>query len=277
MKLDVIRDPHGTTPPITTALLLAAGLGSRLSAATSGAPKCLTQVNGTSILEQQVSCLERCGFKRLIVVVGHEAEQIKTALLRYTGNLDVEYVTNAQYRTTNNVYSLWLAREAVREPLLLLESDLYFEPHLLAGMLHPDKIAVARLQPWMQGTTVTLDASRHVAAFQLGGTARYTPSAYKTVNIYALSSSTWRQVTIRLESYISSGRVNDYYEALFKDMVADGDLDLQAVSFDDGRWYEIDTVEDLRAAKALFSRHGTSPAPSTSLNRVRDDSAAPHG
>ena len=273
MMMDVSGDSRGTNPRITTALLLAAGIGSRLSAWTNGGPKCLAEVNGVSILEQQLSCLEQSGFKRLVVVVGHEAEQVKAAVRRCRANLEVEYVTNAQHRTTNNVYSLWLARNSVREPFLLLECDLFFEPRLLEGMLRPDKIAVARVQPWMQGTTVTLGASRNVMAFQPAGTAGCDPSAYKTVNIYALSSATWDRVTTRLESHVSSGRVNDYYEAVFSDMVADGSLDLEAIFFDDGDWYEIDTVEDLRAAEVMFAGMGT-PLASTSLNRSRYASGA---
>jgi NDP-sugar pyrophosphorylase family protein len=62
--------------------------------------------------------------------------------------------------------------------------------------------------------------------------------------------------------------VNDYYEAVFSDMVADGSLDLEAIFFDDGDWYEIDTVEDLRAAEVMFAGMGT-PLASTSLNRSR--------
>lgn len=257
-------------PRVTTALVLAAGAGRRLFEWTRGAPKWLTRVNGISILEHQVACLERWGFERLVVVVGHEAEQIKAAVLLSKCGLEVEYVMNPLHKTTNNVYSLWAAREVVREGFLLMECDLFFEPGLLEGMLHPDRMAVARLKPWMQGTTVTLDASRNVTAFEIGGSAGHDPSLHKTVNLYTLSSDTWRRVTARLESHISSGQVNDYYEVVFRDMVADGTLDFQAVAFDDGRWYEIDTIEDLRAAEMLFARTGTSSV-STPMSRSRSD------
>ena len=237
---------------VRTALLLAAGTGSRLCSLTDTSHKCLTEVNGVPILKQQIACLEHWGFENLIVVVGYQADQIREFLGSCVSDLKVSYIHNRQYRTTNNLYSLWLARKAIKRSFLLLECDLFFEAGLLSGMLHPDRIALATRQPWMDGTTVTLDGSGRVVAFQLGGGTR-DPLAYKTVNIHSLSLSTWRRMSRCLDAYVSSGRVNDYYEAVFSDMTVDGAFDARAVSFDAGNWYEIDTLEDLRAAERLFA------------------------
>ncbi len=238
---------------VRTALLLAAGTGSRLYPLTDTAHKCLTEVNGVPILRQQIACLEHWGFEDLIVVVGHRGDQIREFLGSFESDLKVSYIHNPRYRTTNNLYSLWLARKAIERSFLLLECDLFFEAGLLSGMLHPDRIALATRQPWMHGTTVTLDDSQRVAEFQLGGGATGNPLAYKTVNIHSLSLSTWRRMRRCLDAYVSAGRVNDYYEAVFRDMTVDGAFNARAVSFDDGNWYEVDTLEDLRAAERLFA------------------------
>ena len=63
----------------------------------------------------------------------------------------------------------------------------------------------------------------------------------------------WQEVVRRLEQRIKAGRVHDYYEVIFAEMAAEGLLPLEAVSFDDGRWCEIDTPDDLFAAEQLFS------------------------
>jgi len=47
--------------------------------------------------------------------------------------------------------------------------------------------------------------------------------------------------------------VNDYYEAVFAEMVTDGSLSFEPVFFDDGRWYEVDTLADVHEAERLFS------------------------
>lgn len=46
--------------------------------------------------------------------------------------------------------------------------------------------------------------------------------------------------------------MNGYYESVFAEMIAEGDLSFEAVFFDDQRWYEVDTLEDLREAERLF-------------------------
>ena len=103
-----------TTPQVRTAVLLAAGTGSRLHPLTNASHKCLTEVNGIPILEQQLSCLERWGFESLIVVLGYRARQIRDFLDGCGTDLELRYVYNPQYRATNNLYSLWLARTAIR-------------------------------------------------------------------------------------------------------------------------------------------------------------------
>jgi choline kinase len=240
------------TDRIRTALLLAAGTGSRLQPLTDDSPKCLTEVNETAILERLVRGLRAWEFERLIVVVGHLDGCVRDFLECSASGLTIQYVRSAKYRTTNNIYSLWAARHVIQEPFLLLECDLVFDDVLLGNMLEPDRIAVSRILPWMNGTTVSLDHSRRVTRFHMGKDQPPDELTHKTVNMYSFSLRSWQRVTQRLEHYVSAGRVNGYYEAVFAEMVADGDLSFEAVFFDDQRWYEIDTLEDLRAAERLF-------------------------
>jgi choline kinase len=204
---------------MTTALLLAAGIGSRLYPLTRNEPKCLTIVNAMSILERLTSSLNQHGFKRMVVVTGHLENRIKDFLGNQVGDITIDYIFSPLYKTTNNIYSLWMAREIINEPFLLLESDLVFDESLLDSMLYPDRIAVK----------------------------------YKTVNIYSISLASWHCIVKKLDQHISDGKVNDYYETVFAEMIADGSLTFKIVSFDGKPWYEIDTLEDLAEAEKLFS------------------------
>ena len=200
------------------------------------------------------------GVKRLVVVVGYLEHSIRKFLGERNNSLSIEYVVNPQYRTTNNLYSLWLAREAIQEPFLLIESDLLFQPSLLHDLQPPDKIAVSSLQPWMNGSTVTVDHSQRVREFQLGKKRDTDGLRYKTINICSLSLRSWRQVIQRLEQHVAAHRVNDFYESVFAEMVADGSLSFQAVFFDPNSWHEIDTLEDLRKAELFFKPDGREQA-----------------
>ncbi len=151
---------------VRTALLLAAGTGSRLAPLTDSTAKCRVLVNEISILERLVDTLCIHNFKRLVIVVGHQENSIRDFLGTRAGGMTITYITSLVYKTTNNIYSLWLARKEIDEPFLLIESDLVFEPGMLKDMLQPDRIAVSKLQPWMNGTTVTINSHHKIEAFQ---------------------------------------------------------------------------------------------------------------
>lgn len=228
-------------------------MGSRLNPLTQSEPKCHTLIHGTSILERLVTCLDQQGFTRLVVVTGHLEHRIRESLGTQTGGISVEYIFSPLYKTTNNIYSLWLAREHIHEPFMLVESDLIFDGSLLDDMRYPDRIAIASMQPWMNGTTVTVNTVRRVKNFHSGIAEPLDEIRYKTVNIYSFSLASWQRIKDRLDQHISLGKVNNYYETIFAELVAEGNLSLHAISFDDKPWYEIDTLVDLEEAEKLFS------------------------
>ena len=255
----LLNKNHYPKNRITTALLLAAGTGSRLFPLTQKSPKCLTLVNEISILERLIKSLNQHGFKRLVVVTGHKANCIRDFLETRAGNIKIEYVFSPLYKTTNNIYSLWMAREIINEPFVLIESDLVFDPSLLTDMLYPDRIAIARMKPWLNGSTVTINPSSSVDAFYSNAKNNSEQTRYKTVNIYSLSVSSWYRVIEKLNQYVLAGRVNNYYEVVFQQMVAERSLSFQAVFFDHKPWYEIDTIEDLAFAEKLFPTKTSKP------------------
>lgn len=255
-------DPSNGPKRITTALLLAAGMGSRLLPLTKASPKCMTLVNERSILERFVTCLKEQNFKRLVIVTGHYQKSIIDFLGTISGDMTIEYIHSPLYKTTNNIYSLWMAQEIIQEPFTLFESDLIFDKSLLDDMVIPDRIAVAGIQPWMNGTTVSLDSGFNINEFKNNVIPYLQETRYKTVNIYSFSYASWCAIVERLNQYISAGKVNCYYEIVFAELVEESSLSLKAVSFDHKPWYEIDTLEDLAEAVKLF------PVSKYSTNKV---------
>ena len=243
---------HYDNKLITTALLLAAGTGSRLFPLTRYSPKCLTLVNEKSILERLVIGLKKKGFKRLVIVTGYQEVCIKEFLGTISGNMTIEYVYSPLYRTTNNIYSLWMARNIINEPFVLVESDLVFDVSQFDNMIFPDRIAIAPMAPWMNGSSVLINQFNIVKNFVNSNSIHLGEIIYKTVNIYSLSLSTWHAIIERLNEYIAANNVNCYYETVFGEMIANGNLSLQTVLFDNKLWYEIDTIEDLVKAEKLF-------------------------
>ena len=244
-------------PQVRTALLLAAGLGMRLAPLTVGCRSASSAVSGMPILERLVRSLDSHGIERLVIVTGYRAETIRDYLGASFGGIAVEYIESPLFATTNNSYSLWLARQAIDEPFLLVESDVVFDDHLLAPLLQPDRIAVSRQLPWMSGTTVTLDVGGNVKAFYPpppGVCGEHCKAAdhFMAVNICSLARDTWDEVCERLDCHVAAGRTGGFYESVFEEMAAAGGMAPLAVIFPSERWYEIDTPADRDAAELLF-------------------------
>jgi L-glutamine-phosphate cytidylyltransferase len=263
------HDPASERAPVRTALLLAAGLGSRLGPLTETLPKCLVCVGGVPILERLVRALDSHAFERLLIVVGYRAETIRDYLGERFGGIAIEYLLSPLFATTNNIYSLWLARELIDEPLLLVESDVVFDEHLLGPLLEPDRIAVSRQLPWMSGTTVTLDGDGRVNAFYPPPPGVYgghctDADHLMAVNICSLARDTWSEVCERLDRHVAAGRTGFFYETVFEEMAAAGSMAPAAVLFPTERWYEVDTPADREAAELLFPRPMPAPGGSSS-------------
>jgi NDP-sugar pyrophosphorylase family protein len=245
------------SPQVRTALLLAAGLGMRLAPLTVALPKCLVCVSGVPILERLVCSLDSHGIERLVIVTGYRAEMIRDYLGESFGGIAIEYLLSPLFATTNDIYSLWLARQLIDEPFLLVESDVIFDGPLLAPLLQPDRIAVSRQLPWMSGTTVTLDAHGKVRAVYPPPPGVYgqhctDPDHFMTVNICSLARDTWGEVRKRLDRYVAAGRTGYFYDSVFEEMIAAGSMAPAAVIFPTEQWYEVDTPADRDAAELVF-------------------------
>jgi choline kinase len=117
------------------ALILAAGRGSRLAEPT---PKCLVEVGGRPLLAHQLEAARSVGAERVTLVVGHRHEQVRAA-----ADGEVSIVLNDRYADTNSLYSFWLAEQAVRGELLVLNSDVLFPHRVLSALLEGDESALA--------------------------------------------------------------------------------------------------------------------------------------
>ncbi len=247
-------------PQVRKAVILAAGVGDWLHPLMGRLPKCLVPVNGVPILVNTLTHLADSGIRETVIVVGHLKEKILERIGDRFRGMKITYVESERYATTNNIYSLWLAREYLDEDVLLLEADVYFERELLDSLLRArgeNHAAVARHQSWMSGTVVRLDEHDNIEAMV---ESRYQESdfdysnTFKTVNIYRLGGRFLREHFLPcLDATIASGNVHDYYETVLNEQCCQDGLTMAAVRCDDISWIEIDNQDDLTAANYLFA------------------------
>jgi histidinol-phosphate/aromatic aminotransferase/cobyric acid decarboxylase-like protein/CTP:phosphocholine cytidylyltransferase-like protein len=241
-------------------LIMAAGRGSRLHALTGDAPKCLTEIGGEAILERALRTLASLGITEAVVVIGYLGAMVRGRIGSRFEGIDIIYVEAPDYATTNNIRSLWDARDYLDRDLVLLEADVVFDAAVVGLLLAQSgsSAAVAPYEPALSGTVVRRNSSGQVTSFILGaeqGLQFDTRDTLKTVNIYVLRERLLREQFLpRLSDAIEAGRVNEYYETILRDSVADprAEIDITAVDVSANRWSEIDDDRDLDAAEFLF-------------------------
>ena len=252
-----MQAPHSPT----RAVILAAGLGSRLHPLTETVPKPLVTVNGMPILHNALSHLAALGVDEVAIVVGHRQEVIRQSCGAAFGGTRITYVESPIFDRTGSAYSLWLARDVLLQgDVLLLEGDVFFERGALERLLevpHGDAAAVAAFDDMMAGTAVTLTSDGLVKDFRTNQTARDIngTALFKTMNLYRLTAPTLRRhIVPRLERFVSTGATKAFLEEVFADLVDEGAIRLGAAQCDDLRWFEIDSEADLRIAEQIFPR-----------------------
>jgi histidinol-phosphate/aromatic aminotransferase/cobyric acid decarboxylase-like protein/choline kinase len=243
------------------AVILAAGVGKRLGHLTRTSTKCMVELNGRKLVDYAFEALAKAGIERAIMVVGHGADEVRRFLGSSYRGVAVSYVENTVYAKTNNIYSLYLAKDYMEEDdTLLLESDIIFDRNLLKEVRahEAENLAVvAKFQSWMDGTVATMDAEDNITSFipkkklDWGDLDGY----YKTVNIYKLSRTFCRSHFLPfLATYIEAKGVNEYYEEVLKILTFIDSGALKAFEMGSRHWYEIDDIQDLDIASVLFSR-----------------------
>jgi len=246
------------------ALILAAGSGNRLGKYTKNNTKCMLEINKVRLIDFALDGLHNVGIRKLIIVVGYK----KDSLIEYVGkkykDIDVEYVENPIYDQTNNIYSLYLARDKLKQDdTILLESDLIFEESILKRLLDDERRSLAvvdKYQSWMDGTAVTLDSDDCILSFFTKKIFRYQDvnKYYKTVNIYKFSKEFSENSYVPfLEAYSKAMGGNEYYESVLRVITILEDQELKAMRLNGEKWYEIDDIQDKHNAETIFSNNST--------------------
>ncbi|MFC7006774.1 phosphocholine cytidylyltransferase family protein [Halalkalicoccus salilacus] len=228
------------------AVVLAAGIGRRLQPLTDETPKTLLDVNGRPILGHILDALADAGYERVTVVTGFEADQVRAFCESYD-DLAFEFIHSDSFRETNNSYSLWLARERLREGFTLVNSDTLFPIGCLDRLREHDGSALvvdASKELDEEEMMVRIEDGRVVA---IGKDLERGDGEY--IGLCKFESEDAPALVRHLDELVEQGRTDEWYEAAFDRLVPDQRVGIVEVRND---WIEIDDREDLRASKRLW-------------------------
>lgn len=116
-----------------SAVILAAGRGTRLRSVVKDIPKGLVAIGGRTLVDQSIARLRKAGIDEIVIVTGYCAEHYESFAAKHDGQ--IRTVNNPKFADSGSMYSLYCARSVAKPPFLLLESDLIYEQQALTTLL----------------------------------------------------------------------------------------------------------------------------------------------
>jgi choline kinase len=242
-----------------TAIILAAGRGSRLKELSLENPKPMTVVSDATIIENLIRSLIASNIQKIVVVIGYMAHKLQDHIeQKFKSEADFIFVKNEIFDRTNNIYSLWLAREYMRLGFYLFEADVYCDTSIVQQLVdcdHQDIMLIDKYLNKMDGTVVTLDSDGTITNMILKKDQKNQfdyNDKYKTINFYRISAKFVSDYFLsKLNEHIQGKDVGSYYEQIIKEAVDEG-YKFKGLVPSDGKWWEIDTQQDLAHTRRIF-------------------------
>jgi choline kinase len=239
--------------PISKAIILSAGKGSRLLPLTAERPKCLIELSGRSLLDWQLDSLGAAGIAEIVVVTGFRDDLVDAVAARREG---VRTLFNPFYHVADNLGSVWMARAELDCDTLLLNGDTLVSPALLAAVLGaetgPIAVTVDEKDSYdADDMKVLRDGDR---LLRIGKALE--PGSYnaESIGLIAFRGEGPGRFAAQVEAMMRQpdGTRRWYLRAI--DALAQAGSDVRTVSIRGEEWQEVDFPEDVEAAKALTAR-----------------------
>ncbi len=238
------------------AVILAAGIASRLRPLTNNTPKCLLKVGPKCILELTIENLIANGFSDIVIVTGYLENQIRDFIDLKFPELNITFYNNEFYESTNNIYSLWLARQALHgDDMLLMDSDIVFDKQIIAKLINSGyKNCLALKRHDVLDEEIKVRTNKKGMILDISKEVNPSEAAGESVGIEIFN----RELLIELFRVIDrkvniEKNANQFYEAAFQELI-NNKHEIYIVDVTEYFCMEIDTAEDLEAAVEIYNR-----------------------
>lgn len=242
---------------IKKAVILAAGLGSRLKPLTDEIPKCLTEVHGQTITEHTLDILEKYGIKETVLVVGYLGEIVRDRIGRQYRDMRISYIENNIYDETNSMYSAWLAKDILKEGALLIEGDTFFDDKLIGEILKRDDgksyWIADQFRRGYEGSMSITDSEKRIVDIRIvrAQLAAYEENYYKSTGILKITSEYGKILASWLDDEVRGGNVNIYYDLVVAKHLKDYPIYVHDVT--GLKWAELDSLDDVIRVEKIFT------------------------
>lgn len=243
-------------PPTLKAIILAAGVGSRIRPLTDSCPKSLLMVAGKPILERMIGHIQTCGITEVIFVLGYINDQIEEFVRVKFPDLNAHFILNDRFEETNTGYSLMLTKTAIGDARFVkFDADVVFDIEILRTLIaspFDNCLCIDRdIQLDAEEVKVMLGDNNRVV--QASKTVNPAKAVGESIGIEKISSDTARRLFEQLDLMMGEPANHQaYYEAAYERLIGN-DVPFHTVDITGLNWTEIDTHEDFHAANRMFA------------------------
>jgi choline kinase len=255
------------------AVILAAGRGKRLYPYTKYIPKCLLDVGGETILEQQINNIRDCGIDEVVIVMGFGFEKVENFLRNYDGlGMRIKTLYNPFYQTTNSLISLWIARGEMDQDIVVMNGDDVFEIDVLEQALNqreericlPIKVKSSYeeedMKVYVKGRTI----------IEIGKTLTNRSSAESVgIRVFRDTGVEFIKRAIEEEMRIDGAEKKWYISAIHR-LIKKG-YKVKSLDINDLFWMDVDYPSDLFKARFNSCKFLTKPRPERILRVVESN------
>lgn len=234
------------------AIILAAGMGTRLLPLTYDKPKCLVDINDITILENTLLALKKAKIEKVTIITGYNESKIKEKIgLTYLG-MDVNYIHNTIYEKTNSMYSLYLGLRSIKESTWVLESDIMFEASILNYKGKTDiSWFVDSKAKNIDGSYVKFNKDFKIIEHNILRNLNLIEENHaKSLGILHLNKNGVCNLKEWLEEAVKQKKESLYYDLILGEHL-DSSL-IGAIDIMGEKWFEVDNLEDLQIARSIF-------------------------
>jgi L-glutamine-phosphate cytidylyltransferase len=246
------------------ALIVAAGLGSRLKNHTENLPKCMLDFGGKTLLQRQLQAYNECGINDITVIRGYKKDKINYK--------NLNYITNSDYKDNNILNSIFYAERVINGNIIIAYSDILFDSTVVKRLSDSDHdISVVvdidwrgyyvgrKEHPLSEAENVIFDSNNNV--LKIGKIATQKEEVHGEfigmIKLNNRGTEIFKKHFYRVKKLYWGKpfqRAKTFQKAYLTDMIqelVDNGVKVHCVIIERG-WKEIDTVEDYKKALIEF-------------------------
>lgn len=232
------------------ALILAAGLGTRLAPITNDIPKSLVPVNGTPILMKQIDNLYKNEVTDITIISGYKADILERDVHeKYPG---IHIIESIDYAITNNMYSAYLGRRVIGgSDFLMMNADVFYDASVITALLNckSDNAIVTDIENYLEESMKVVEKNGRLV--QISKTIKPEDALGASIDVYKFSAVAGEAFFNKCAEYIEGrNELKLWSEVALNDILEE--VEFKACPLE-GRWFEIDDHDDLAAAERLFA------------------------